>query len=383
MSDFIHLLAYALGIVLAAAGGAHVVLTLCALLLSPAQRDARTARAHRASSKQPAVSVLKPLCGVEPLLYECLRSFFAQRYPQFQLVFGVARRDDPALHIVQQLARDFPTVDISVVADSRMHGRNRKVSNLINMLSAARHDHLVISDSDVLAPEDYLIRVLQPLEIPDIRLVTSLYRARGVGHWHCDLMTAFLNQWFIPQVQVAHLLRSVLFTSGVTIAFTRETLKHIGGLAALSNRLADDYWLGELVRRHGWRTAVADVDVVTTITETNFAAVCRHELRWLRTIRSVQPRSYPLLGLSFGLPLATVGTFLAGFGSLVLALWTLTFSLRTVLCLLVLQRTRDRRFWLFPFADTLAFALWVWSFTSHRVTWRDIRYDVRGETSDW
>src|SRR3982074_3113907 len=105
------------------------------------------------------VTILKPLCGAEPETYECLRSFCDQAYPEFQVVFGVSDPNDPVLPIVQRLQMEFPQRHLAVAIDSRQHGSNRKVSNLINMMPLARHDLLVLSDSDVRVERDYLAKV--------------------------------------------------------------------------------------------------------------------------------------------------------------------------------------------------------------------------------
>ena len=111
----------------------------------------------------PPVTVLKPLCGAEPETYEYLRSFCDQRYPNFQLVFGVSDANDPSVAIVRRLQREFPQGDMQLVIDRRQHGSNRKVSNLINMMALARHGVLVLADADVRVTADYLACVVAPL----------------------------------------------------------------------------------------------------------------------------------------------------------------------------------------------------------------------------
>ena len=178
----------------------------------------------------PAVTILKPLCGDEHELYECLRSFCDQDYPKFQIVFGVADGADPAAEVVSRLQREFPRLDLKLVVDRRQHGSSRKVSNLMNMMPLARHDFLVISDSDVRVPRNYLSRIVPPLLDPDVGIVTCPYR--GVprsGLWSL-LGSMFINDWFIPSVRVAALSGSRAFAFGVTIALRRQVLASIGGV---------------------------------------------------------------------------------------------------------------------------------------------------------
>jgi ceramide glucosyltransferase len=128
-----------------------------------------------------SVSVLKPLCGTEPRLYENLVTFCEQAHPCFQLLFGVCSPVDPAIGVVRRLQAAYPQCDIKLVIDSRVHGRNPKVSNLINMVQWARHEVIVLADSDIAVKPDYLDTVTAPLANIDTGVVTCLYRAQSVG----------------------------------------------------------------------------------------------------------------------------------------------------------------------------------------------------------
>ena len=125
----------------------------------------------------PSVSVLKPLCGVQPFLYETLRSFCEQAYPSFQLVFGVSDPSDPAVHVVHRLIEEFPGLDVVLVCDGHALGTNPKLSNVVNIYKSARHDVIVLADSDVRVGPEYLRAVVAPLADPGTGLVTCLYGA--------------------------------------------------------------------------------------------------------------------------------------------------------------------------------------------------------------
>lgn len=316
----------------------------------------------------PPVTVLKPLCGCEPNLYQCLKTFCVQDHPRYQIVFGVQDPADAALAIAHRLQAEMPTQDIIVVIDARLHGSNGKVSNLANMMPAARHPILVASDSDVIVDPSYLRRVTAPLSDPTVGLVTSLYRAQSIGGVWSHLVALFINEWFMPAVRIARLFGSASFTSGVTMVLRRQTLEQLGGFEAIVNVLADDYWLGERTRRLGLKTVAAEGIVDTVVAEQSFGSACCHELRWLRTIRSIDPRSYGPLGISFTVPVAALGTLLAGAGSVVLGLAVAAVMARVLLHRLA--RPAYAPLWLVPIGDLLAFALWCWSFTSRRVRWR-------------
>jgi len=325
------------------------------------------------------VTVLKPLCGGEPNLYHCLKTFCVQDHPHYQIVFGVQDPADVALATAHRLQAELPARDIVVVIDSRLHGSNGKVSNLANMLPAARHQILVASDSDVIVDPGYLRRVTAPLADPTVGLVTSLYRARAVGGLWSHLVAIFINEWFMPAVRVARLFGSASFTSGVTIALRRQTLEQLGGFEAIADVLADDYWLGEHTRRLGLKTVAAEGVVETVVAEPSFGSVCRHELRWLRTIRSVQPRGYGPLGITFTVPVAALGTLLAGADSVVLGLASVAVVARVILHRLA--RPACAPPWLAPIGDLLVFVLWCWSFASRRVRWRAGEFAVERDGS--
>jgi ceramide glucosyltransferase len=336
-----------------------------------------------ASGPAPAVTVLKPLCGAEHELYECLRSFCDQSYSRFEIVFGVSDGTDPAVDVVHRLQREFPHRDLKLVVDRRLHGSSRKVSNLMNMLPLARHDFLVIADSDVRVGRDYLSKIVPPLLDPGVGIVTCPYRGTpSAGVW--SLLGAwFINDWFIPSVRVAAMSGSRAFAFGTTIAMRRHVLAAAGGFASIANQLADDYRLGESTRKLGLRTVLSEVVVETCVDEPSFGELVRHELRWLRTIRAVRPLGYSLSFITFGVPVAAIGALLCRGAWPALLLLAVTALARVSLHLRVRgpQSVIARDLLLLPLRDGLGLALWAWSFATRRVHWRDDRFSVTRDGS--
>ena len=330
----------------------------------------------------PPVTLLKPLFGAEPGLYDCLRSCCEQSYPTFQIVCGVRDPQDPAVAIVRRLQGEFPGCALDLVIDGRQHGSSGKVSNLINMMAQARHDRLVLADSDVRVGPDYLMRVVEPLQDAGVGIVTCAYVGRPEhGPWS-RLGAAFINEWFIPSVFVAALFGSRAFAFGATIGLRRDTLDAIGGFAAIADQLADDYRLGELTRRLGLRTELSDLLVETRVNEPTCTELVRHELRWLRTIRAVRPAGYASSFVTFGVPLALCGCLLEGFSALALVLLGGTLLARLILASLVARSSSVlTHWWLGPVSDFLGFALWAWGFASRRVHWKQARYRVARDGS--
>lgn len=346
-------------------------------------------RARRATPLEapPPVSVLKPLHGGEPELYEDLRSFCEQDYPDYQLVFGLHDAADPALEVVRRLQREWPALDIRCVIDGARHGSNHKVSNLINIDGQATHDWLVLADSDIRVGRDYLRRVVAPLARADTGIVTCLYRGRPVNGFWSQMGALFINEWFAPSVLVARLFGSSKFAFGATIALRRDALRVIGGFRALANHLADDYRLGELTRAQGLRTVLSDCVVETSVVDGSAAALLRHELRWLRTIRTIQPSGYALLFLTFSLPLALLAVLLAPGAHLPELLLALTAAARAVIHYYVIGRTPGRLLKtlislpLLLLRDALSLAVWAAGFRSRRVVWGAHEFTVADDGS--
>jgi ceramide glucosyltransferase len=239
------------------------------------------------------------LCGAEPGLYEHLRSFCRQDYPEFQIVFGLRDAADPACSVVERLRAEFPSLPIDIVVNPQQHGCNHKTSNLINMLVRARHDVLAMADSDVFVGPDYLRTVTAPLMDRNVGLVTCIYQDIPTGWIWSRLGAMYINEWYVPMVLLGWLFGNQSYASGQTLCLRQETLQAIGGLQAISNHLAEDYRLGELIRGLGQRIELSHYVVKGLHHEKDLDALARHELRWMRTLRALRPRSFRLFFLTF------------------------------------------------------------------------------------
>ncbi len=345
---------------------------------------ARTAVAPPVS--RPPVTVLKPLCGGEPGLYEHLRSFCLQDYANYQIVFGVRDRADPARRVVERLLAEFPHLPMELVIDSRLHGSNYKISNLINMIPHARHDVLVMADSDAFVGPDYLVSVIAPLADTRVGLVTCLYHGIPTETVWSRLGAMYINEWYIPSVLLSWMLGFQGYVSGQTVCLRRDTLEAIGGLGSVANELADDFRLGELVTHLGLRTCLSSYLVEGEHHEPHLERLISHEGRWMSTIRVLRPRSFRGMFLTFVLPLAAVSFMLAligGWNSAVAeVLFTAAAGARVAMHLV--HRLGGRRplhadLWLLPVRDLLTCWVWARSFFTSRVTWRGGEFDVNAE----
>jgi ceramide glucosyltransferase len=336
-----------------------------------------------ATGKLPPVTLLKPLCGAEAGLYGNLRSFCLQNYPLLQMVCGAQDPDDPAIGVVRTLQQEFPALHIELVVDDAQHGSNRKVNNLINMMRAARHDVLVIADSDVCVGSDYLCNIAPQLHDPQVGLVTCLYRRiPAAGIWS-RLGSMYINDWYMPSVLVAWLFGHRGYTSGQTMAFRRDTLQAMGGFGAIVNHLADDHEMGERVRRLGLRIVLSPYLVATLQHEPTEAALLAHETRWMRTLRALTPAGFAFLFISFSLVIQFVAFLLLSLdpalSERLSVLLIVTIAAR--LAISCVQRLGQpvvplSDLWLLPVRDM--FLCWVWAralFTS-QISWRGGQFEV-------
>jgi len=330
------------------------------------------ARAQRTHSS-PSVTILKPLHGDEPLLEEALESFFTLDYPAFQIVFGVQRTNDPAIAVVQRLQARHPAVDVALVIDPADHGVNRKVGNLINMMPSARHDVLVISDSDIHVTPDYLHQVVQTLEKPGTGLVTTLYAGLpATPSVVRELAACQINHNFLPGVMLSRYLgrQDCL---GATMALRRGMLTRIGGLPMLLPHVADDAILGRLVRAQGQSIEIAPCMTWTTIAESDLPALLSHELRWGRTVKAVEPVGYASSAIQLPLFWATVALLCQPHAAWALWFFLAIWAVRAA-CAFASDRMLGQRqlypLLLLPLRDWLSAAIMVGSASGTRVAWR-------------
>lgn len=319
------------------------------------------------------VTVLKPLYGAEPRLVDNLATFLEQDHAgRVQLLCGVADARDPAALAVAVLKQRYPTARIDLVVDARRHGSNGKVSNLVNMASAIAHDVVVLSDSDMAVPPDYLSALVEAVERPGVGVVTCLYRGRGDAGPRSRMAAAGLSYRFLLDATFASVSGQIGDACmGSTIALRRETLERIGGFARFADVLADDHAIGQAVRATGQAIHVPALLLTHASEETTLAAVWAHEVRWAATVRQVTPPlAYAGVLVTHPLPLALLGAVAHPVTGLTVML--LALAARVVAADAV-DRTAGERtapWWWLPARDLLSFGVYLASFGVRRVEWR-------------
>ncbi len=363
---------------LALAGAAYF--TLCMVAAKRYQREISHPHESRFT---PPVSILRSLKGLDPHMYAAFRSHCLFDYPEYEVLFGVSGPDEPALALVAKLREEFPQARLRVVHCPDVLGLNGKVSNLAQMLPQASYEHIIINDSDILAPRDYLLRVLAPLAQPKVGMVTTLYRGLAGKTLGSKLEALGLSTDFSGGVLVARLMEGgIRFGLGATIATTKTVLREIGGLEPLVDYLGDDYELGARTAAAGYKVELADIIVETALPDYSFRDFWVHQLRWARNVKDRRGAQYFGLIVSFGLVWAVFAAMAAPgawWTWLVLAVMaTLRFTSAIVIGGGVLADPQlFRELWLLPLRDSIALATWVASYFGSEVEWRGLRFRLR------
>jgi len=337
-----------------------------------------TRRPTPAATAAPPVTVLRPLFGDEPELYQNLASVCAQTYGGgVQTIVGAREASDVALDIARHVQGDWPDKDITVISNPTLHGTNRKISNLINLSAQAHGDVIIIADSDVRFPPEAFDAIVAALEQPQVGLIYCLYRGRPTTSLWSALAAMDINIRFAPSVVVGQALGANPCL-GPAMALRADVLQEIGGLERLADYLADDYELGRAVRQAGYRVACPQLVIDHVFPETSFKEVFVHELRWSRTVRLVQPAGYFGSVITHFLALALIGAAFTGFSvpALIMLGGLAAFRLIQAHILCRLMAADRRGLWLFPLRDLLSFAVFVVGAFGNRIEWRGVLSNV-------
>lgn len=356
--------------ILAGAIGYSLLTVMAAARYRAARRPASAAR--------PAISVLKPLSGVEDGLETNLRTFFEQDYTEFEILFAVRSPDDPSIAMVERLEAEYAHVRLRLIVTGEPPYANAKVYSLDRMLAAAQHDLLVMADSDVRVTPQLLATIAAEFEDPRVGLATCPYRAVPGRSWWSELEAMTLNTEFLAGVVVARLVEGMKFALGPTIAARRATLAHIGGLNAVKDFLAEDFVMGKLAAERGDEVILSSFVIEHRIGSLPFLANLKHRLRWNRSTRRSRPAGYLGQIFTYPLPVSLLVWAMeprwwplvaAALAARAAAAWaTAGWILRDGLT--------ARRWWLLPVADAAAFLIWIAGFFGNTILWRGRRYTV-------
>ena len=339
-------------------------------------------RPARPAGFTPPVSNLKPIRGVDPDAYENFASFCRQDYPEYEMLFCVDSKDDPAVPVLQKLAREFPERRIRVLYGSGRNASNDKVAKLARLASEAAYEHVVISDSDVRVRPDYLRQVIAPLADSRVGAATCFYvetEQRTFADW---LQSAGMLSDFYAGIIVAWQLDGVKFALGPTIATTRSRLAEFGGYESIENRPADDLLVGRLIAEQGHEVVLLPYTVLTVADYASIRDLIHKRLRWIVVMRHMRPWGHLGLLLTQGLPWSLAAVAVQPTATVALAYLGIYLALRWAMTWIIgawglKQPAVWKKLPLIPLWDAVAFFIWALSFTRRSVRWRGSDYYIR------
>jgi ceramide glucosyltransferase len=334
------------------------------------------------SDKLPPVTIFKPAHGMEARLEENLESFFQQDYPDFEVIIGARSADDPAIVVAEKLRQRYPQIRSRVVTSGPPLWPNAKVYTLDKMIALSRNDYFVISDSDVRVGPDFLRNVVPPLFDRRLGLVSCLYRGDPAGDFWSMLEAIGMSVEMPSGVVVADMLEGIRFALGPAVAFRRDALDAIGGIASTADYYSDDYVLGNKIWAAGYKVIFSHYVIYHVLTPRPLLRTLGDQLRWMKSTRHSRPWGHIGSGLTFAMPFGILG-FISGaalgHAKLGLALFTAAFLNRLIQAVAVgwglLKDPRALRLcWLYPLRDLQGFCVWAASFASHSFYWRGETY---------
>jgi ceramide glucosyltransferase len=336
-----------------------------------------------AAKSAPPFSILKPLKGVDLGLRENLETFFTQQYPgEFEIVFAVADAADPALAVVEELRARFPQVPARALVVGPPEWNNAKVWSLDRLLREARHDLLLMADSDIRVGPDLLATLASEFAAdPKLGVATCPYRAVGGPSLWSELEALGMNSEFLAGVLVARMLEGMRFTLGPTVAARKQAIEAVGGWAAFRDYLAEDFVLGQRVTAAGWNSILSRYVVEHRIGSEPLAKNFAHRLRWNRSTRRSRPAGYVGQLFTNPIPLFLIAWPWTGWAPGFLAAGLL---LRYTVAFATAQGVLSAAFrfgdlWKLPLQDLLSFGFWLAGFFGKHIEWRGQRYELQSD----
>ena len=377
-----------LGLAIIGTVSSGVFLALALLGAAKFHRDARRQmQAAERVASLPPVSLLKPVHGLEVRLKENIESFFHLDYPQYEILFAADTEDNTALGVVREVCARYPQIRTRVIVTGRPPWPNPPAYSFYRMTELAAHDILVTSDSDVEVQPNYLREVVPPLLDPGVGMLTCVYRGKNVGGFWSAVHAIGMSVEMTAGVVTANLLEGMKFGLGPTIVVRRDALEKIGGYSVLGDYFANDFVIGNLIEKAGYRVVLSRHVIDHVVAPMTFRRVWQNQARWAKSTRWSRPWGHLGSGLTFAMPYGLLG-FLAA--AAMGRVWLAVALLAAAIVNRAIESwaigwgiTRDPRarnaLWLFPIRDLLGFVVWCASYVGKQTVWRDIDYVLAGE----
>ncbi len=352
-------------------------LVYCVLVMTAARRY--LAALLPPAGKPRSISVIKPLCGCDEGLEENLRSFFAQDYPDFEVLLAVHRENDPAVVVAEKVIGEFAgRIPARLIVTGESPIPNAKSYSLNRLVREARHELLVMGDSDVRVRPDLLKNLAREFEDSRVGLITCPYRAIGGRSIWSRLEALGMNTELLGGVLVARMVEGMKFALGCTLAVRRSVLEEMGGFAYLQEFLAEDFVLGHRAAELGHEVLLSSAIIEHRIGSQSMVRNLSHRLRWARSTRRSRPAGYWGQIFTYPLPLALLlwATYGAAWPAVLLALVLRTGAAVATSESVLHDPVLRREWWLLPIQDVLGFLVWIGGFLGDTIIWRDRKCTV-------
>ena len=332
-----------------------------------------------APGDKPPISVLKPLCGHDDGLEENLRSFVTQDYPEYEVLFGVHRADDPAVAVAEKIISEFSgRISARLVITGESPIPNAKAFSLNRLVREANYDVLVMSDSDVRVTPALLSHLAQEFQDDHIGLISCPYRAvAGKSLWS-RLEAIGMNTELLGGVMVARMIEGMRFALGCTVAIRRSVLEDMGGFGYLQEFLAEDFVIGRRAAELGHGVLFSSYVIEHRIGSQNMMPNLGHRMRWARSTRRSRPLGYWGQIFTYPLPLAILlsAAYPAAWPVLFLTLILRGAAARATARNIVHDPVTQKQWWLLPIQDVIGFFVWISGFVGDTIIWRDRKCTV-------
>ena len=332
----------------------------------------------------PPVTILKPVHGIEKKLLNNLRTTCQLDYPNYEVIFSVQRSNDPALPILREIEAEFGPERARIIVEEKRVGWNGKINNLAGALPHAKHEVLVISDSDVRLPRHYLKAVVAPLSDPSVGFVCTPYRVAEANQWYEKLELLSLNADFMPSVIFAYETAASLFCLGASIAVRRQMIERIGGIEDLSDYLVEDYEMGRRIAALGYKGLLVRPVVETMVDLKTYRDWWKHQVYWDQNTRAARPFAYLCTLLIRAIPCALILVLINPLSLMSWIILTIAATMRLLTALFIMRFCLDDRegaraiLWL-PLRDIAGMVSWLLSFVWRKTTWRGTEFRLTAD----
>ncbi|MEA5532646.1 bacteriohopanetetrol glucosamine biosynthesis glycosyltransferase HpnI [Crocosphaera sp. XPORK-15E] len=327
----------------------------------------------------PPVSVLKPVRGLEKNLKRNLRTIATQDYPDYQVIYSVQDPQDPAYPILKEIQAEFGSDRISVVISTVEVGANGKVNNLLGGMEAARHDIIIISDSDTSLQPDYIATIVNPLANPDVGCVCTPFKVTKADSWYEKLELLTMNADFMPSVMFAEVTGASNSCLGPSIAIRRSTLDKLGGLDSLADYLVEDYEIGRRVWTSGQKMVLLPYMIDAVVDLASWRNWWSHQVYWDQNTYLARPGAFIATILIRAIPFALIFALIRG-DMIGLGVLIATIIIRLITAAITAQDMNDQEtinsLYLLPFRDAVGLIFWGLAFTQRTVIWRGVEFKL-------